>query len=609
MLKSNKSNLIINNAIELGDNISLEDKGKGRHFTSRFIEAGLAHYQEFGDVLITKETLDKFVYTMVGCPVIIRHKDITAKNVDKERVGVVSKVWYNELDGWFWCEGIIWDKQAIDLIKNQGWSVSCTYDFESDFKKGTYHGKDYDMEFTGGEFLHLALVDNPRYERANIVVNSKDEVENEADFTSQFKEALFTAINEVAQEHGFGELKVCNDKWITIKPHGKDADDYKRLKLEDGETPKEGMKRVYGVDIDKGYKEEEKQNKKSFKERIEEKRQDYDYSYAKLQEVNKEISQFEDKINELAKDISDWDEIKKIAQKYKQEHHKEVDDLQKKYKDANDKFLEKEKEFDQLKLDIADEIVELDYNKLNDNELDTLRKDILDFSYLSGIPYEKRKALQEKLFNIKQTIYRRIVKAKADEVGGYTKKLNDIAGFTEFSDISSLSDDLQKHIYNNYKTVYDRYPQIRYGGLKVQKLADNTYASNLSQTNRITLNSTKYNDLNTLKASYENDVREKYHPEGTDYNSIVVHELGHGLQQYIEKKYKITAPDIRATVLKKVGIKQKDVGEHLSMYAMKKPREAHEFFSEAFAEYMTSKNPRPLAVEFGKEINRILNQK
>lgn len=175
MLKSTKNNLIINNAIELGENISLEDKGKGRHFTSRFIEAGLAHYQEFGDVLITKETLDRFVYTMVGCPVIIRHKDITKDNVDKERVGVVSKVWYNELDGWFWCEGIIWDKQAIDLIKNQGWSVSCTYDFESDFKKGTYHGKDYDMEFTGGEFLHLALVDNPRYERANIVVNSKDE--------------------------------------------------------------------------------------------------------------------------------------------------------------------------------------------------------------------------------------------------------------------------------------------------------------------------------------------------------------------------------------------------------------------------------------------------
>lgn len=176
MLKDEvKNSLIINNAIDLGADISDEKNGKGRSFTSRFIESGLAHYQEFGDVLITKETLDKFIHTMVGCPVIIKHKDITDKNVDKERVGVISEVWYNPQDGWYYCKGIIWDKQAISLVKDNGWSVSCTYDFESDFKKGTYHGKEYDMEFINGNFLHLALVPNPRYEKANIVVNAKDE--------------------------------------------------------------------------------------------------------------------------------------------------------------------------------------------------------------------------------------------------------------------------------------------------------------------------------------------------------------------------------------------------------------------------------------------------
>lgn len=174
MLKSQKKNsLIINNTIELGE-LTTEANGKGRKFISRFIEAGVAHYEQFGDVLITKETLDKFIQTMVGCPVIIKHKDITDQNADKERVGVVSRVWFDENDGWFYCEGVIWDKQAIDLVKNQGWNVSCTYDFESDFQKGTYHGKEIDMEFTGGEFLHLALVPNPRYERATIIMNSKD---------------------------------------------------------------------------------------------------------------------------------------------------------------------------------------------------------------------------------------------------------------------------------------------------------------------------------------------------------------------------------------------------------------------------------------------------
>ena len=175
MLKSSeKQTLTVHNKMELGEDISVEAKGKGRKFVSRFIEPGVAHYEEFGDVLITKETLDGFINTMVGCPVIIQHKDIDDENVDKERVGVISNVWFNQFDGWYYCDGIIWDKQAIDLVKNQDWSVSCTYDFDSDKLEKTHNGKKIDMEFTGGEFLHLALVPNPRYERANIVMNAKE---------------------------------------------------------------------------------------------------------------------------------------------------------------------------------------------------------------------------------------------------------------------------------------------------------------------------------------------------------------------------------------------------------------------------------------------------
>ena len=84
MLKSNqKNNIIINALIELGEDVTAEAKGKGRKFVSKFIEPGVAHYEEFGDVLITKETLDKFIQTIIGCPVIITHKDITDKNADK----------------------------------------------------------------------------------------------------------------------------------------------------------------------------------------------------------------------------------------------------------------------------------------------------------------------------------------------------------------------------------------------------------------------------------------------------------------------------------------------------------------------------------------------
>lgn len=188
------ANLVVSNSITLQDEVTDAQLGKGRKFVSRFIEAGLVHYKEFGDVLITKETLDKFINTMIGCPVIINHKDITDKNVEDERVGVISNVWYNDKDGWYYCEGIIWDKDAIELVKNKGWNVSCSYDFKSDFESKTHNGKKIDMEFTDGNFLHLALVEVPRYERANIVINSQDEEQEENNGKENF---IMTALNEL----------------------------------------------------------------------------------------------------------------------------------------------------------------------------------------------------------------------------------------------------------------------------------------------------------------------------------------------------------------------------------------------------------------------------
>ena len=111
---------------------------------------------------------------MVGVPVIVNHKSLDNNNVDDERVGVVNSVWYDDKDGWYWCDGIIWDSKAQKLITDKGWSVSCSYDVKTaDDKGGTENNIKYDMEFLDGVFTHLALVNNPRYERANIVFNSK----------------------------------------------------------------------------------------------------------------------------------------------------------------------------------------------------------------------------------------------------------------------------------------------------------------------------------------------------------------------------------------------------------------------------------------------------
>lgn len=116
---------------------------------------------------------------MVGVPVIINHKDLNKDNADDERVGVVNSVWYDDKDGWYWCDGIIWNETAQNLITDKNWSVSCSYDVKTaNDEGGSENNIKYDMEFLDGVFTHLALVDNPRYERANIVFNSKTVIEN-----------------------------------------------------------------------------------------------------------------------------------------------------------------------------------------------------------------------------------------------------------------------------------------------------------------------------------------------------------------------------------------------------------------------------------------------
>lgn len=168
-----------NNRIEF----NIDNKGKGRRFESRFIQAGLVKYS-FGVCLLNKEVLDKFVYNFVGCPVIIDHKDITDSNAKEERVGVISKVWFSEFDGWYWCEGVIFDDEAISLVKDKGYSVSCQYNID-DYIENTamvlHNGNQYDKTILDGTPEHLAIVKNPRYEDALIAVNNGEDKDTKAE--------------------------------------------------------------------------------------------------------------------------------------------------------------------------------------------------------------------------------------------------------------------------------------------------------------------------------------------------------------------------------------------------------------------------------------------
>nr|DAV00854.1 MAG TPA: protein of unknown function (DUF2213) [Caudoviricetes sp.] len=192
------------NAIILG-----EGSEKGRPFKARFLQAGLVKY-DFGVCLLQKETIDKFIDTFKGCPVIINHKD---NITESDKVGVVQNIWFSEQDGWFWCDGVLTDDKAVELVEN-GYNVSCQYaitDYSNNTEKKLHNGNPYDKEILDGVFEHLAIVNNPRYEGAYIAVNA------------------YIAQNAIAR----------NDDedidWITVKGN--------HIPIEEGETKKEAVEK------------------------------------------------------------------------------------------------------------------------------------------------------------------------------------------------------------------------------------------------------------------------------------------------------------------------------------------------------------------------------
>jgi predicted RNase H-like nuclease (RuvC/YqgF family) len=160
-------------------------------------------------------------------------------------------------------------------------------------------------------------------------------------------------------------LKAINERWITIHPHGEDSEDYRRLKIEDGETPKEAIERVFKKD-DK--KEKGKKPSLSIIERIEQKRADSDYAYAKMQEVYREISKFKRKLDDLIGNITDNEEIRKIVDKFREENKEEEQQLIKKKDIADKEFQKKEEEFKEFKSQLADEIA----NRIVDKYVDVI---------------------------------------------------------------------------------------------------------------------------------------------------------------------------------------------------------------------------------------------
>lgn len=211
-------------------------------------------------------------------------------------------------------------------------------------------------------------------------------------------------------------------------------------------------------------------------------------------------------------------------------------------------------------------------------------------------------------------------------------------------EMSGLQYDTADMIFGSYKTVLNKYPELKgqLASFKYDGAKGNAYASCRTLTGEIQAHK-MFANYDKLVQNYASDVTAGFHPVGTDHNSIIIHELGHALDGYMTKKKLLgadynsygvlhsasqTAKDMTlkflgfdkqeiAIELKSQGLtlsqrrdilneREKEfIAEHISKYAAENEKE---FFAECFAEYVTSDKPREAAKIFGKIIDKALGR-
>lgn len=173
-------------------------------------------------------------------------------------------------------------------------------------------------------------------------------------------------------------------------------------------------------------------------------------------------------------------------------------------------------------------------------------------------------------------------------------------------------------IYKAHESVFAKWPQLigKFSSVTTGDLDRTVYAQCHwgFGSGGTCVNKKLFNDSVRLAAHYEKDVLHNFHPAGTDWTAIEIHELGHALDDYLSNalrlagmknsyQAKAVSAELRPRVMRACGLKVSDAGNAVSKYAEKN---AKEWFAECFAEYMASENPRSVAKEFGRQLEIIM---
>ena len=106
--------------------------------------------------------------TFQGKPVYVHHVDDVNLDEIHNADGYVVESFFNKNDGKHWAKFIVVSDKGHEAIK-MGWKLSNAYVPKKFSGGGLWHGVEYLKEVEEGEYEHLALVPNPRYEESIIL--------------------------------------------------------------------------------------------------------------------------------------------------------------------------------------------------------------------------------------------------------------------------------------------------------------------------------------------------------------------------------------------------------------------------------------------------------
>lgn len=150
---------------------------------------GVAEYQELGGerVFLNETTIRKMDPTFAGRPVFVEHvsevngkplEEQKAQDVRNEADGWVVESFYNQADGKHWVKFLICTDRGKRAIET-GMRLSNAYTPKLHGPGGLWNGVEYAQEITDGEYDHLAIVRNPRYEESVIMTPEEFKQYNE----------------------------------------------------------------------------------------------------------------------------------------------------------------------------------------------------------------------------------------------------------------------------------------------------------------------------------------------------------------------------------------------------------------------------------------------